>query len=429
MRDEKINEYKKVLEELNKENINYALLRNYEFLIDQTYPVEGLDIIVAEKDFSLFHSLLLTLGFTKRQPQFSLKHKAYFKIINTKFVSFDAQMGGIYWNDMKYLGEEVLTHRQKKEFFFVLSDDDTFIMLLVHSIIGKRYFKEKYQRLLSSLAVNKEYVLGHLSKIFTPEIAKRLFSDAQNENFSRTSIYPLVILFIFRRFFHLATFSKLFLRWLIWKKLLTPAPLISILGPDGAGKSTLVKALHDHLKETGRKTAIVYTGRGRGHLLPITKIGNLYKRTEKKHDAGKIKDSLSKKTPFQRKVLYIASAPIFTFDLLLRYFFKIFPKRLFHTIVITDRYSFDIMLMENVPLGFRKFLLSLFPKPTITILLYNDVDELLKRRPLENRANLGRQLEIYHQFHYSLKLKTDTKENVHKTVIEDVYGRLLKGWW
>src|SRR3989338_6732643 len=76
-----------------------------------------------------------------------------------------------------------------------------------------------------------------------------------------------------------------------------------------------------------------------------------------------------------------------------------------------------------------RLLFSLFPKPTITILLYNDVDELLKRRPLENRANLGRQLEIYHQFHYSLKLKTDTKENVHKTVIEDVYGRLLKGWW
>ena len=64
------------------------------------------------------------------------------------FDLFDIQVGGIHWNDMPYLGEEVLNNRVKKSYFYVPSDNDTFVMLLTHSILGKRYFKPKYKKIL-----------------------------------------------------------------------------------------------------------------------------------------------------------------------------------------------------------------------------------------------------------------------------------------
>ncbi len=424
MRTEQINEYKKILEIINQENITYCLLRNHEFLIDETYKIEGLDLALARKDLEKWERLLLAHGFTRRKPQFSLAHRAYFKLVHTQLVSFDVQVGGVYWNDMKYLDESIIQNRQKKNFFYVLSPDDTFVMLLTHSILGKRYFKAKYQKILSSLIIDENYVIQKLSAIFTKKIAQNLLNNVKNNKFSKIPVFPLVLFFIFKNRSRVAAFTSLSFRWLAWKKPLTPAPLISILGPDGAGKSTLVQALYHHLIQRGKMVSIVYTGRGKSHLLPITRLGKAYKRIEKKQDAG-----LRKRTSLPRKFLYTLSAPLFTLDLLLRYSFHIFPKRRLHRIVITDRYSFDLMLMKHVPFSFRRFLVSFFPKPTITIFLYNDVDELLKRRPLENKENIEHQLQIYHTFTYSLKLKTSSLEDVHRTVIEYVDTYLLKNWW
>ena len=102
------------------------------------------------------------------------------------------QIGGVYWNDMKYLSDkQLITNRKKYSFFYIPSDQDTFVMLLVHSILGKRYFKPKYQKILSSLEINKEFAFKELKRIFNKKIAKRLLILVKNKKFNKIKLYTV----------------------------------------------------------------------------------------------------------------------------------------------------------------------------------------------------------------------------------------------
>ena len=411
-----MNEYKPIFKDFDRQKIRYVVLRNDECLIDESLPKESLDMTVAAADMPKADAILKKHGFSKRTQQFSLKHQAYFKI-NTDIISFDIQVGGIYWNDMQYMDESILDRRKKKEFYDVLSDDDMAVMLIAHSILGKRYFKEKYKAVLGELTYDSERVALYMARIFNKKSAKKIIDNVKSNNFQIIPIKKLVLQFTAK---HPITFTKLFFRWIAWKKPFTPKPLISIVGPDGAGKSTLVQSLQHYIESNGRKVATVYTGRGRGHILPITTVGRTYKTLEKQSGQENTKSR-------GKTILYTIVAPIFTADLWLRYMLRILPKR-FTNIVITDRYCTDIMLMKHVPFIMKKALLHLFPKPTISIYLYNTPETLHQRRPKEPIEELKRQMDIFEQFRYSLKLRTSDK----KTEIEAkefVMKWLLRNWY
>ncbi len=410
---------KEILGEFNKQNIQYCILRNYEFLLGQPYPVESLDTVIAKKDLRRAESILFSYGFHKRKQQFSKKHKAYFKLIGLQKISFDVQVGGVYWNDLKYLDENIIRNRQKKSFFYIPSDNDYFIMLLTHSILGKRYFKPKYQKILLSLNVDEDYVRKHLV------LDKSLISKVKQNKFSEINCKKIAKGFIFKNPRNTFIFSFLTLRWFWQRKFPKPYPLVSIVGPDGSGKTSLTANLNSFLQEKGRKTVQIYTGRGRGNVLPLMKLGRRYKRAEKKKD----KISKVKKANWKRKLLYTFSAPIFTLDLFLRYYLKIFPQRMKKKIVITDRYCSDIVLMKNTPFFFKRFLLALFPKPTLVYFLHNDSQVLHQRRPEEPVEELDRQLGLFRRFKYDLAVKSNDKVKDTEKVLEHVFTYLLKNWF
>lgn len=424
-----------IFTQMNESGIEYAVLRNYNFLLRHRKVLvqseKSIDIAVSAHSLPLFEEEMRKLGFFKRKPQFSLKHRAYFRIDYPDIISFDVQVGGIYWNDMLYLDEKyVVGNRIKKSFLYVPSDDDTFIMLLVHSILGKRYFKPEYAATIASLVphINKEYVLGHLSEIFGTKAAHTVYVLASNQKWADIvqKKYYYISYFIFKSQRHLATFTLLFLRWLRWKKFFRPAPLISFIGPDGAGKSTMVQALAEYLHHEGRKAAIIYTGRGRGNFLPISAVGRAYKRTEKQ------KDLHIKPQHGIRRIMYTLAAPIFTVDLLLRYIFHIMPLRRRKCLVITDRYCSDIMVMKHVPVAFKKILLSPFPKPTITFYLYNSPEHLHARRPQEPLEELSRQLNLFsglRPYLEPMEMETANFEENKKKVIAAVQKLLYREWY
>ena len=108
-----INMIKDVLEKLNTNNLSYCILRNYDFLLENRAPIKdserSIDLVVAENDYLRFSKILKSFGFRKRKQQFSLKHKAFFKINeNLDVISFDVQVGGVHWNDMCYLEEKII---------------------------------------------------------------------------------------------------------------------------------------------------------------------------------------------------------------------------------------------------------------------------------------------------------------------------------
>src|SRR3989344_936558 len=296
---------KNTFEEFDKNKVKYCVLRNYEFLLNSKLPIESLDTVIAKEDIKKAELIFRNNGFFRRKQQFSLAHRAYFKLgEKLERVSFDVQIGGVHWNDLRYIDESILKNRVKKDYFYVPSDNDYFVMLLVHSILGKRRFKPKYKKILLSLNVDKEYVLGKLRRVFNKRIAFSLLNSVKNNKFEKIKIKHLLFYFIIKKPARILKLLILFFRWLKWKRLFKPAPLISILGPDGSGKSSLAVKLNSFLQESGRKTAVVYTGRGRGHFLPISKIGMKYKKIEK------VKSSKLKK-----RIIYTLAAPVFTLDL------------------------------------------------------------------------------------------------------------------
>lgn len=419
----------------NEIGIEYAVLRNYDFLLqnrDILFPAEkSIDLILSTKSLPLFDAEMAKLGFSTRKPQFSLKHRAYFKIDFPDTISFDVQIGGIYWNDMLYLNDGlILKNRIKKSFFYVLSENDIFVMLLVHSLLGKRYFKPEYREKLTALSsqIDAKYVLERLSAIFGKILAGTLFTLTRNKKFEALlqKKYQYISYFILKSPSHLLTFSCLFFRWLRWKHIFRPSPLISFIGPDGAGKSTLAKTLAEYFQQEGRKAAVIYTGRGREQLLPISVIGRAYKRREKKPGAP------IPVHPKIRTLFYMAAAPLFTLDLLLRYLLKIMPLRRRKYVVITDRYCSDIILMPHVPLILKKILLYGFPKPTITFYLYNSPEALHARRPRESIEELSRQLTLFSVLKPYLKpieVETDKVEANKKKMITAVQKLFYTEWY
>ncbi len=431
-RNERLECIKIVLKEFDEQNINYCILRNYEFLLGNPMPIESLDTVVSKKDFRRADKILKDFDFIKRKQQFSLKHKAYFRLIDLQKVSFDIQIGGIHWNDMVYLDESILENRKKIKYFYALSDKDTFVMLLVHSILGKRYFKPKYQKTLVGLydQVDNNYVYSKISKIFNKKFAKFLMQSVKINKFNRINCYKLIIIFLIKKPIRFITFFLLTLRWIKQRK--NPfrlSPLISVIGPDGAGKSTMVKNLKYFLESNGRKISLIYTGRGRENILPIAYFGRKYKKKEKKRDKVTGDFYKHKKASLKRRVLYTLSCPIFALDLYLRYLFKILPERRKGKIVITDRYCSDIILMKNVPSWLKNFFLTLFPKPTINIFLYNDPETLHQRRPEEPINELERQMSIFGKLNYDMKIKSTDQKKDYIEIINFIQKRLLENWF
>jgi thymidylate kinase len=414
---------KKTLIELENNNISYCVLRNYDFLIENREPKKhsekSIDMVISKKDWSKFVKVMNNLGFIKRTKSYSLKHAPYYKFLGLDRVSFDIQIGAVHWNDMSYL--DVLKNRVKKSFFYVPSNDDTFVMLLVHSILGKRRFKPEYQSILTKAQPNKGYVIEKLSSIFNKKIAEKLYNLVSNEKFNEILKKKYLIAYFISK--HPITFIKLFFRWIKWKKFLKPWPLISFIGPDGAGKSSTSAEVLKYLNKIGYKAQVFYTGRGRNQILPIRKLGNAYKSRERK------KPKMHKGL---KKSIYTLFAPVFALDLLLRYIFIILPNRLRKNIIITDRYSSDIMVMNNVPLFFKKFLLRLFPKPTITFYLYNTAEVLHARRPEEPINGLNKQMYFFNKLKPILNpieiISRDKIKDREKVILE-IMTFLLNNWY
>ncbi len=424
-----------IFEKLEAQKIGYVVLRNYLFLLEGREPQQAseksVDMMVSEDDYARFDLLMRENGFQQRQQQFSHAHKAYFMIHKLKSISFDVQIGGIYWNDMKYLSaEDVLSQRQKLKSFYVLHDDDVYVMLLLHSVLGKRYFKKEYAEILLKLrnSIDQDIVQKKLQRTLPKYRARWLFSLAQENNFDKiiSQKYVFIFSFIFSSPKNVAIFTALFFRWIKWKKFFRNYPLISVIGPNGAGKSTLVAALVQYLQKHNRKAVQIYTGRGRGQLLPFQKLGNAYKHKERK------KDKQQRPSLWKRKIAYTLAAPIFALDLGIRYLFLIWPLRQRRTIVITDRYCTDILLMPNVPFWLRYFLFRLFPKPTKTFYLYNSPEVLHERRPEESSESLQKQLMIFDQMKGYLKthkVLTNETEKVQEEVFTAVMNYLYKEWF
>lgn len=417
---------RELIREFNRRKVRYCILRNYEFLLDpREKPGFDLDVSIAEEDRQEAESVLHAHGFIRKPRQFSRRHQGYHSFSTEEMMNIgvDVQWDGVVWNDIEYLGSSIYGRRRKQGWLFTLADEDALIMYLCHSLLGKRFFKEKYARLLRTLAAKRLdecMITGHLSRIFHDErIGERLLALVKRGSFGELLRLRALLIGRFISWRNLPRFLMLSIRWLWEKKVPHAYPLIVLMGPDGAGKSTAVAGLQQVLEKNRRPAAVVYLGRGRRNILPIASAGK------------KVKRSLAARPLLIRKLIYSCAAPLYTVDLLLRYVLNVWWKRR-RRIVLADRYGTDIYLMPHLGSALRSALFTLFPRPALAFYLYNDPQVLYRRRRQQSVEELQRQLALFGAMASKLQaisVKADTKERTMQLVASRTFRYLtLRGF-
>jgi thymidylate kinase len=343
-------------------------MRNYDFILkDRLYEGQDIDILVTRKQMGLIDCIVRENGLKKRNVSPFSNHAGYEKFIleDKKNLRLHFHIDGVTGNHVTYLDADRLLHnRVKDKWFWHVSKKGEKEIVYFHCLYDKKTIDKKYARVLG---INE-------------------FSEREKE-------HKEDFLFI-----NSPKIAWVYLSSFIWK-LFHLSPVISLIGMDGTGKTTNITYLHEVLERNKIKHEIVYGGRGKNNILPIQSI--------------KIKPS---------KITRFLSAPVFAFDLFLRYWVHIFHKRFIKDIVIVDRFSSDILLMKDVPMFFKKMLYCFMPKATKCIYLYNRPEVLAKRKehPIED---LIRQEKLFEQVNHVLnpiKILSDVKEKTKADVLKAI---------
>ena len=164
--------------------------------------------------------------------------------------------------------------------------------------------------------------------------------------------------------------------------------VISFMGVDGSGKSTLIELLKKRLKIKFKEIKYV-------HLRPYL---ILLDKSTVQTNPHKIKIAWPILLNFFRILYWL---------IMYRCFFYIFKNKT-KRLIIFDRYAHDLMIDPvrykfNLPSNISNYILGLFPEPTLWIILNAPIKLIEKRKKELSTAELKKQIKSYLSFAKSKK--------------------------
>jgi len=159
--------------------------------------------------------------------------------------------------------------------------------------------------------------------------------------------------------------------------------IVSFMGVDGSGKSTLIELLRKKLKNKFRKIKYI-------HLRPYL---ILLDKSTVQANPHKSKKTWPILLNFFRILYWL---------IIYRFFFYLFGNNS-NQLIIFDRYAHDLMIDPirykfNLPSRITKFILNLFPNPVLWIVLNAPIKVLEKRKKELPTKELKRQIRSYLNF-------------------------------
>lgn len=210
---------------------------------------------------------------------------------------------------------------------------------------------------------------------------------------------------------------------------MSPPKVISISGPDGAGKSTQAEKVLDALEDNGVDCEYRWFGAKHLFSLPLLVYARLMGLSEVEElDSGRRVGYHY----FWRSQLVSTLYPILLLlDTCLYYFFRIYiPTAIHGKTIVCDRFVVDVIVRIMLSIGdeefYRRTLGSLFlrlvPEDSLTVLLTTE-PEILRERRDDVRADdtLDRMVEWYDTLAVARSIKTvdasEPPEEIHEEIL------------
>lgn len=397
-----------LFDEYRKRGVEYCLLRNYQTLPERLESSD-IDILISplakQKNRTILALLTEKHGVViynhyidERFDQFFLFRRISQQEIFTLQLDyfFDTQLYGI----QLFSGEEILQTRIPYKNFFVADDvwmvlDKWLFAYLLNSPLPKRY----HDKFIKVFIQQSEPLKHMLSRVFGEKKGYELFTKISLEGFTdlpRVGKGELLAILLKAALkspaLHIWRFP-LFLYYRLKYFLFPQGEFISVSGPDGCGKTTILDLAKEQLEPIFR-----FSAKNQGHTRPhfFPRIATIAKATK---IIPEVDENYS--SPHRSKPSGLAGSLArffyYLLDYVLGYLIKIRPALVRRELVVYDRYYFDIAADPQrariiLPWWLRKFGLWLIPLPTTAFFIKVSSQEVRRRKqelPLERIAELN----------------------------------------
>jgi thymidylate kinase len=339
----------------------------------------------------------------------------------------DLHIGGLSFHDVYYLqGEEIVKRRHKEGGVFVLSPEDRMMVILLRGLLVKGAIKTDHRLEWEDLYAKGSYEPETLRQSLSAVIGEKLTEEVRSRA-TRKKFDELLMLrrqALARFFLYSPRRMAKAIHQVITGRLAelgkrSRMRFFALIGPDGAGKSTLTARVKEYLNDHNMQAEVVYMGKAQQRILPgITE-------TAERVGLNLIGvDEIARQTAWKRSLYRVGRDAVYLMDLLLRYWCRILPKLWKGYYVLTDRYPYDLFLDTNTTTLTKQVLLRIFPRPSVIFYLYNDPSVLDSRKPQYGVVEIARQMSVYRALEPQLRVTNFVP--IRTDIFSDSFDKIIR---
>lgn len=248
----------RLLAALDERQIDYCLLRDGDHL-DELFASDEIDLLVQKKHLAALQAAVARLGFVGLRSWGHAPHHFFLKYDKgaDRWLKLDVVTDLYFGRPVRALRTDLaafcLKRRRRHGPPYLPSAEDEFIALLLHCVMDKGRFDPARRRRLQELAreiKDPQYLSSLLAAYWTPDMSRiHLFEHIEDGDWDALLAQDKrVVAHIAQRDPRGTAARRIWAR--LWRKagrwvdFFRPrVPMVALLAPDGAGKSTLAAGL------------------------------------------------------------------------------------------------------------------------------------------------------------------------------------------